>query len=348
MVSFLRAALTGAAFFLALGGIATPLRFAVGVELPLSGIDGAEGLRMRDAVILAADDERSRGTEVSLLSALGATAVQNPHQDEGSDNDADVAEGPAVVAGLAAKGVHVVVGPLRSSVARAEESALARAHSVVISGTATAPSDIGSRIFKLAPSDRQLAAAAFAWMRAHYGGRVCVLDDGTAKARQQAAAFLSIDKRARRATLGERVAECVRNADAVYAAALAADPVFCSAQTARRAGITALVQAMALRGFDPESFARAGALWRAEPAPIQRTAAITAVAARYHARAVVAATDSALRFYAATQIAVSAARADGDPKALLSTRPFATILGTVRFSDRGEIRAPAIVIRRVN
>lgn len=303
---------------------------------------------MRDAVTLSLDDARARAISVTLVTARGATAVQNPHQDEGSDNDDDVAAAPNEIRTLAAQGIHVVVGPLRSNVARAEESALARARSVVISGTATGPNDLGTRVFKLAPSDRQLAETAFAWMRARYGGRVCVLEDGTAKARQQADAFLSIDGSARRAALGGRVAECAQNADAVYATALAAHPLFCSARTARRAGLTALVQAMALRGFDPTSFARAGALWRAQAAPIARTRAAAAVAARYHARAFVAATDSALRFYAATQIAVAAGRGPGDPKALLSARAFATILGTVRFSDRGEIRAPAIVVRRVN
>ena len=318
------------------------------MEFPASGIDGGEGLRMQDAALTAIDDLHRTGTDVRIVYLAGASPVQNPHQDEGSDNDADVAAGSAEVAALAAKGVHVVVGPLRSNVGRAEEPALARAHSVAISGPATGPSDIGSRVFKLAPSDRQLAGAALAWMRARYGGRVCVLDDGTAKAREQAEAFLSIDSSARHATLGGRVAECALRADAVYATALAADPVFCSARTARRAGVSALVQAMALRGFDPAAFAGAGSLWRAQPAPIARTAAVAAVAARYHARAFVAATDSALRFYAATQIAVAAARLAGDPRPVLSSRPFATILGTVRFSDRGEIRAPAIVVRRVN
>ncbi|MGH7684884.1 MAG: hypothetical protein ACREMT_11105, partial [Vulcanimicrobiaceae bacterium] len=246
-------------------------------------------------------------------------------------------------------GVHVVVGPLRSNVARAENEALLQARSVVITGSARGPSDRGTRVFKLSPSDRQLAATAYAWMRGHWGNRVCVLDDGTARARYRAAAFLAIDPRARQASLGHGdVERCMQGVDAVYATALEADPVFCSAVTARRSPAIALVRAMALRSFDPTTFARAGKLWRAEPAPITRTAAIEAVDARYHKRAFLGATDAALRFYAATQIAVTAARGGGDPRVLLRNRRFGTILGTVRFNNRGELEAPAIVVRPAN
>lgn len=304
---------------------------------------------MRDAVALSIDDARARGIPVVLVTARGARAVQNPHQDEGSDNDADVAVAAAEIRNLAARGVHVIVGPLRSNVARADAGTLAAARSAAISGDARGPSDAETRVFKLSPSDRQLAAAANAWIRAHWGNRVCVLDDGTLKARHEAAAFSAIDPRARRAnrTPGS-IDRCLRGADAVYATALEADPLFCTAATARLSPAAALVQAMSLRSFDPGAFARAGKLWRAEPAPLARSAAIDAAAARYHARAFVAATDSALRFYAATQIAIAAAQAAVDPRTILSERPFATILGTVRFSTRGEIRAPAIVIRPLN
>jgi hypothetical protein len=161
---------------------------------------------MRDAVRVALGDARSRGVDVSLSAARGAAPVQNPHQDEGSDNDADVA-----------------AAPIR-----------------------------GTRVFKLAPSDGQLAAAAYAWMRRHWGPRACVIDDGTSKARSEGAAFLAFDSSAKHATLGRHALDdCVEHADAVYATALEADPIFCSARTARRAGPRALVRAMGLRSFDP-------------------------------------------------------------------------------------------------
>jgi ABC-type branched-subunit amino acid transport system substrate-binding protein len=304
---------------------------------------------MRDAVRVALSDARSRGVDVSLLAARGAVPVQNPHQDEGSDNDADVAAAPAEIRNLAARGIHVVVGPLRSNVARADAAALVTSNSVAISGTAREPSDTGTRVFKVAPSDRQLAMAAYAWMRRRWGPRACVIDDGTLKARSEAAAFLAIDSSAARATSGRHAIDgCMQHADAIYATALEADPIFCSARTARRAGAGALVQAMGLRSFDPAKFSKAGRLWRAEPAAIVRTAATQAPAQRYHARTFVAATDAALRFYAATQIAVNVARAGGDPAAILHQKRFVTILGAIGFNARGEVRAPPIVIRSID
>lgn len=306
-------------------------------------------MRMRDAVALSLDDARADGIAANLVTPQGATAVQNPHQDEGSDNDADVAVAPQEIANLATRGVHVVVGPLRSNVARVDEAALATARSVAISGAAREPSDAGTRVFKLSPSDRQLAEAAYAWMRRHWGSRVCVLDDGTSKARNEAAAFVAIDPRAHRATLGRGgIDRCIRGTDAVYAAALEADPVFFTSETARRAPAAALVQAMSLRSFDPAAFAKAGKLWRAEPARIRRSIRIDSFADRYHSRTFVAASDSALRFYAATQIALTAAGTGGDPQTILRSRRFATILGTVSFTSRGEIRAPAIVVQPAN
>ena len=301
---------------------------------------------MRDAISVALGDARSRGAGVSLSAARGAAPVQNPHQDEGSDNDADVAAAPAEIRHLAARGIHVIVGPLRSNVARAEAGALAAENSVALSGTAREPSDTGTRVFKLAPSDGQLAASAYAWMRRRWGPRACVIDDGTSKARAEGAAFLAVDSSAKHATLGRRaVDDCVEHADAVYATALEADPIFCSARTARRAGPGTLVGAMGLRSFDPTAFSKAGRLWRAEPAAIVRTAAIRALARRYHARAFVAATDAALRFYAATQIAVDVARVGGNPAAFLRRDRFVTVIGTIRFNSRGEVRDPPIVVR---
>jgi len=321
----------------------------IGVELPTFGIDGGEGVRMRDAVDLAARDLQGRGTELTLVAAHGAAGVQNPHQDEGTDNEADVAAAPQDVKALAARGIRVVVGPVRSNVAVAEAAVLRTNGSVAISGTASSPSDPGTHVFKLAPSDRQLAAAARAWMDRHFGARVCIVDDGTARARIQSAAFAEIDPRALRVHLGtagattSAIARCLKLADGLYATALEAQPVFCSAATARRAGVVTLVQAMSLRRFDPASFAAAGKLWRAQPAPILRSLAARSVARRYERRAFVAADDDVLRFYAAVQIAAQVARAPS-PAAALRSRIFATVAGPLRFTSRGEVRSPRITV----
>lgn len=302
---------------------------------------------MRDAARIAAGD-----IGVQLAAAAGAQAVQNPHQDEGSDNDADVAAGPAQIRALTAQRIHIVVGPLRSNVAIAEEDELARDRSAAITGTAGAPSEPSSRVFKLAPSERQLAAAARMFMRGRFGPRICVLSDGTRKARREAAALSAQIPEAPQALLSNprAISNCVRNADGVYLTALAALPVFCNAQTARRAGAAKLLAALALRSFDPSAFVRAGALWRVLPAPIPRTAAIGSVDRRYHARAFVRADDDALRTYAAVQVAAQAARAAGgmDPARTLRTTAFRTVIGTIRFDRDGDRVKPPIYAARIN
>jgi ABC-type branched-subunit amino acid transport system substrate-binding protein len=322
----------------------------IGIALPSSGIDGGEGIRMRDAVLVAAGD-----TQVEVRPLTGAQAVQNPHQDEGSDNGADVAAIASSIASAARERIRVVIGPLRSNVASAADSELRRRNVVAISGSAGEPSLPGSHVFKLAPSDAQVASAAYHAIRRRFGSHVCVLDDGTSVARTQTAAFARVDPSARRLSVGpstpERAANpCVRGANAIFAAGLSASPVFCSAATAQRAGAIRLTNALSLRSFDPGAFASAGALFRAEPQPIGRTKEIQDIDRRYHARAFVAADDEALRYYAAVQIAARAQRtAHGTPLIrLLRVTTFTTAIGAVRFNANGDIANPKIVIKKIN
>lgn len=323
---------------------------AIGLVLPVSGIDGGEGIRMRDAVIVAARD-----AHVEIRALAGAEAVRNPHQDEGSDNEADVAAIPATIAAAAHDGVRIVIGPLRSNVAVAADPALRRWNVVTLSGSAREPSVTGALVFKLSPSDAQLAAAAYGTIRRRFGPRVCVVDDGTSVARLQTAAFIAVDPSAHHLSVGpstppQAAGPCLRGANALFAAGLSAAPVFCKASTARRAGVVHLVNELSLRRFDPAAFASAGALLRAQPAPIARTETIQAVSRRYHARAFVAADDEALRYYAAVQIAAQAERiANGRTlEAVLRSTTFPTGIGPVRFDAGGEIVEPKIVIVTLN
>lgn len=308
---------------------------------------------MQGAAELAAADLRTEGIDVALVSASGAHPVQNPHQDEGSDNDGDVAAGPEQIRALRERGIRIVVGPLRSNVALADEAALAASAAIAITGTAGAPSETGSHVYKVGPSERQLAAAMRAFMLRRFGPRICVLDDGTRKARREAGVLLRESPRARQATLGDdrAIAACVRAADGVYATALAARPISLSARTANRAGAARLLNALALRSFDPSAFTASGGLWRAESAPIARTPGLDALSLRYHKTAFVRADDDALRTYAAVQIAVAAARlaAGGTPLDRAMRGPvFRTVAGTVRFNDRGERAQPRIEVRRID
>lgn len=299
---------------------------------------------MRDAALLAVDDLRRRGIDLRVVSVGGVEAVENPHQDEGSDNFADVAAGPRIVREAARANVRVLIGPLRANVAVADAPALQRTREIAITGTAGAPSTPGSRVFKLAPSERQLAAAAYRWMRHAFGSRICVIDDGTVDGVRRGDALRAV---------GPTVASssCAGRSDAVYFATLGREPVFCAAATARRADPRVLLIAVSHRGFDPDAFTKAGALFRAVPAPIVRTPAMDAIAARYHTRAFVAADDGALRTYAAVEVAARAlaasARRRGDLAAIMRSTTFATAIGPIRFDRRGDVIAPQIVVRKI-
>lgn len=318
---------------------------AVGVVLPQSGIDAADGLRQRDAIRLAADDLRLRLRAVDLR----AQAVQNPHRDEGSDNGADVEAAPDQVRKLAAAGVRILIGPLRANVAAAMIPALLSGGVVALSATALGPDPLHPVLFRLAPSERRRAQAAYARMREAFGPRACVLDDGTPEGRMRADAFSVAARHAHRASAGALDA-CVAEADGVYFTASASEPVFCAARTARRASPQTLLAAMSHRDFAPATFAKAGALYRAVAAPIPRTARLDELARRYHARAGIAADDDDFRAYAATQIAARTAQLlAGSPNAagILRRATFETAIGTIRFDPRGDPLGQKVEIRRL-
>jgi ABC-type branched-subunit amino acid transport system substrate-binding protein len=316
---------------------------SVALNLPVTGDDGAAGLRLRDAVMVAVDDFRAQGVDVNVISPHGAEAVENPHQDEGSDNFMDVSAAPEIARAAARANVRVLIGPLRTNVAVAQASALRETGEVAISGTAGGPSNPGSPVFRLAPSERQLARLAYRTMRGSFGPRICVLSDGSDDGRRRAAIMEALP--------GVTLGSCVAHADAVYFATTSREPVFCSAPTAIRANPKRLLVQISHRGFDPSEFARAGALFRAEAAPIRRTPAVIAVAQRYHGRAFVLPDDGVLRTYAAVQIGVEALRRARTPSALaatLRTQSFSTILGPVRFTNDGDPVPAAVTVVRIN
>ncbi|MBV8355586.1 MAG: hypothetical protein JO101_09715 [Candidatus Eremiobacteraeota bacterium] len=150
---FVCAASVGAALFFAspshsAGAAARPI--LIGVDFPRTGRDAGEGLLLREAVLLAADDLRAHGLSVRLIDAPGARPVRNPHQDEGSDNGADVDAGPRDVAWLARRGVRVLVGPLRANVALGETSALRARRMIAIAPALAVPRTPATVVFSLA------------------------------------------------------------------------------------------------------------------------------------------------------------------------------------------------------
>ena len=316
---------------------------SLALNLPVTGDDGAAGLRLRDAVTVAVDDLRAQGIDVNVISPHGAEAVENPHQDEGSDNFMDVAAAPGIARAAAHANVRVLIGPLRTNVAVAQAPALRQSGEVAISGTAGGPSNAGSPVFRLAPSEHQLANAAYRAMRRSFGPHICVINDGSDDGRRRAAIMGAFP--------GVGLGSCIAHADAVYFATTSREPVFCSARTAVRANPKRLLVDVSHRGFDPAEFMSAGALFRAEPRSIARTPAMIAVAQRYHARAFILPDDGALRTYAAVQVAVEALRRAPTPAglaAVLRTQSFSTILGPVRFMPNGDPASAPVAVVRVN
>ncbi len=316
---------------------------SLALNLPVAGDDGAAGLRLRDAVTLAVDDFRAQGVDVNVISPHGAEAVENAHQDEGTDNSVDVVAAPAIARAAARANVRVLIGPLRTNVAVAQAAALRQSGEVAISGTAGGPSTPGSPVFRLTPSEHQLADVAYRTMRQSFGPRICVINDSSDDGRRRAAIMGALP--------GVRLGGCVAHADAVYFATTSREPVFCASRTAVRADPNRLLVQISHRGFDPAEFKSAGPLFRAEPAPIARTQAMIAVAQRYHARAFVLPDDGALRTYAAVQIGVEAlqrARTPSGVTAILRTQSFSTIIGPVRFTKDGDPISATVRVVRLN
>ena len=298
---------------------------------------------MRDAVMVAVDDLRAQGVAINVIAPHGAEAVENAHQDEGTDNSVDVAAAPAVARASAREHAYVLIGPLRTNVAVAQARTLRRHGEVAISGTAGGPSIPGSPVFRLAPSERQLAALAYRTMRRTFGPRVCVQSDNSDDGQRRAAIIGALP--------GVRFGDCVTRADAVYFATTSREPVFCSARTAIRAHPHRLLVAISHRGFDAAEFTAAGPLFRAQAAPLARSPAMIAVSERYHARAFVLADDAALRTYAAVQIGVEAstrASSAAGLAAVLRTQNFSTILGPIRFAQDGDPVSAAVEVVQLN
>lgn len=298
---------------------------------------------MRDAASLAIADLHARNINVKAVAPQGAQAVENPHQDEGTDNSADVAAAPAIARAAAHAGIRILIGPLRTNVAVAEDLTLRRFHEIAISGTAGGPSEPDTPVFRLAPSERQLARLAYAAMRRQFGKRVCVLNDNSDDGRRRAAIMGTFP--------GVTLGKCVAHSDAVYFATTSREPVFCSARTALRANPRRLLVEISHRGFNPGDFTRAGALYRARARPIPSAPATQEVAKRYHEREFVLPDDGALRTYAAVQVAVQALERLRGPRglgAIMQTQTFSTILGPVRFRRDGDPANPAMEIVRLN
>jgi branched-chain amino acid transport system substrate-binding protein len=147
----------------------TPVVVKLGLDLPLSGIDGASALPVRNAVILAIDDANRRGFP-------GGARVELDDLDDSVQGKHDPAQGAQNMRTFASDGaVLAVLGPMNSNVAEAEIPIANAAGFPLISMAATAIDlTMGPNALRLRP-DRPDHPSFF---------RVCASDDrqGTASA----------------------------------------------------------------------------------------------------------------------------------------------------------------------
>ena len=345
------AAALAAALLLPLGPASAQTRVAVGVDLPKSGIDGADGLALREAVRLAGRDLAKRGVTVAFRDAASATPVRNPHQDEGSDNDADVAAAPKGISSLGSADVRVSVGPLRSNVAFAELLSLAQYDIAAVTPAAGLPSRLDPLVFHLAPSDRQLVDAAYARMTATYGKNLCILDDGTVEGRARARLMLAHAPNVQHLTVPQQarnplVVACITSVDVVFLAARNL-MLFTGPRVANRLSIAHLLDQTFRRDFDLARIgSRFGAVYQPIAAPLARSPRLESVARAYHAAAKTVPSDDALRAYAAVEIAAAAAKTAW-PRRTIQNTNFDTVIGRVAFDKYGDRLGAPIAIKKL-
>jgi branched-chain amino acid transport system substrate-binding protein len=164
---------------------APPLVVKIGLDLPLSGIDGASSLPARDGVILAIEEANRRGFP-------GGARVELDDLDDAVQGKHDPAQGAQNVRTFAADdAVVAAVGPMNSNVAEAEIPIANAASLAEISMGATAvdltqgPGALrlrsahpnGPAFFRVCASDDRQGSAAAAFARARGFRRAFVIDD---------------------------------------------------------------------------------------------------------------------------------------------------------------------------
>lgn len=179
-------------------GCAQTRTVVIGVDLPLTGNDGAEGLMTLHGIELAASEFHTTpdGTRIRLdVRDTARGGFANPHEDEGSDNPDEPRNGIASLRAFAADARVVgVIGGLRPDVAAAEAPVARELELPVISpaaalGTASWLVRTEPSLFALGVRDVDEArAGALLAQRLGYR-RVAVLGDGGLAARAEDAAF---------------------------------------------------------------------------------------------------------------------------------------------------------------
>ncbi len=317
-----------------------PFEARLGVELPLAGDDGADGLAAWQGVQLALERWNAVHAHVRVSAVVRDTSRgghENPHQDEGLDNVDDPEHAAAIVREFAADPrILAVVGGLRANVASAEAPVAAESGLPLVAlGASNAPSTRGAPfVFRIAPSDFAEGAVAGALARERGYRSVQVLDRDDERSREVAAGFAS--------AFGPAPGPPVPAGAVLYAAPLGRGTFLVPRDAAPAVLSVDQLRSMERRGYAPpatgERYDRIGAATQFDPprAALAREA--------YHARWGVAPSDEALEGYLAAETALAAldraAAEGGGPSratvlAALRTGTLPTDAGEIGFTASG-------------
>jgi len=186
----------------ACSGSSAPAGVTLGLDLPLSGIDGATGIPTRDAVVLAVADANKAGFP-------GGVQVTLEDLDDTVQGKHDPAQGAQNVKTFAADdAVLAVVGPLNSNVASAEIPVAAAANLPLLTMGASAvglTQAAGSGVttfFRLCAADDRQGAAIAQFARRDGRQRAFVIDDNESYGRGLADVFVASFTKAGGSVLG--------------------------------------------------------------------------------------------------------------------------------------------------
>ncbi|MGH7728072.1 MAG: branched-chain amino acid ABC transporter substrate-binding protein, partial [Vulcanimicrobiaceae bacterium] len=162
--------------------------YALGLDLPLSGIDGASAIPARNGALLAVEQADARGFPG------GATVVLDD-LDDSVEGKHDPAQGALNLRTLVADPrVFAVVGPLNSNVASAEIPIAAAANLALLTPAASAVElTAGPRttFYRLCATDDRQGAALAAYVRGLGLQNAFVIDDDESYGRGLADAFVA-------------------------------------------------------------------------------------------------------------------------------------------------------------
>lgn len=148
----------------------------LGVDVPLAGPDGAEGILALQAVRLALDQHAHNAGNAALdVRDAAAGGFADPHEDEGSGNWRNAGNAARNVRSLASNaGVLAVIGGFTDAIAQAEQGPATRAHVPIVLANA--------------PHAHALSSSVIQFSSAHPSATERALFEGLYRARYQEAA----------------------------------------------------------------------------------------------------------------------------------------------------------------